>query len=234
MVFLSFNATVTPAEEIADEEDYDVGLDEDEEASLKLRAKWIVWQQLVATPGKTISYSDSTRQIACVETVEAFWQTWARLPQPSELIQRRMVVKDSPDGSGYHYVDAIMLFRDGVQPQWEDPANAEGGHFQFHFKATAAPGQVDEHWNNLVLGIIGSTIEPADMITGARLVDKLQGARAGNLRLEVWFNSMRDQKAVALLQRNVERCVATRTLEGRIGGAPMKAEVKAHMISRHQ
>ena len=40
----------------------------------------------------------------------------------------------------------------------------------------AAPRrQVDEYWNNLVLGMIGATIEPANMITGLRLVDKLSG-----------------------------------------------------------
>eukprot|EP00929_Paragymnodinium_shiwhaense_P016398 TRINITY_DN124710_c0_g1_i1.p1 TRINITY_DN124710_c0_g1~~TRINITY_DN124710_c0_g1_i1.p1 ORF type:complete len:236 (-),score=61.65 TRINITY_DN124710_c0_g1_i1:53-760(-) len=235
MVFLSFNASVTPAEEIADEDydDHDSG-DPAEEPPLPLRAKWIVWQQLMAMPGKAVAYGDSTRQIACVDTVESFWQTWSRLPQPSQLLQRRMAVKESADTGGYHYVDAMMLFREGIQPQWEDPANAEGGHFQFHFKATAAPGQVDEHWNNLVLGVIGSTIEPADMITGVRLVDKLQGRRDGNLRIEVWFSNMRDNKNVSFLQRNVERCVATRTLEGRIAGAPMKAEVKTHTLNWHQ
>ena len=33
-------------------------------------------------------------------------------------------------------------------------------------KPNIGGGQVDEYWNNLVLGMIGATIEPANMITG--------------------------------------------------------------------
>merc|ERR1712137_1154147 len=117
-------------------------------------------QQLMASSGKVVHYSEATREIGSCDTAESFWQMWARLPQPSELLQNRMVLH--ADG-GCHIVDALMIFRDGVQPQWEDAANAQGGHFQFHFKATTPPGQLDEHWNNLVLGLIGATIEPVDM-----------------------------------------------------------------------
>merc|ERR1712007_152974 len=144
---------------------------------------------------------------------------------------------------GSHVVDALMIFRDGVTPQWEDAVNAEGGHFQFHFKANTTPGQLDEHWNNLVLGVVGATIEPIDMITGLRLVDKLTGRGGGMLRMEVWFRNINDRKAVTLLkqneavqllQQNVERCIATRTLEGRVIAALPRVEVKNHMMTRHQ
>merc|ERR1711974_360423 len=66
-------------------------------------------------------------------------------------------------------------------------------------------------WNNLVLGMIGATIEPANMITGIRLVDKLSGPRAANvIRLEIWFTNFDDTGAVQQLRRNVEKCMATR------------------------
>merc|ERR1711974_52389 len=95
-------------------------------------------------------------------------------------------------------------------------------------------GPLDEYWNNLVLGVIGATIEPVGMITGVRLVDKLAGSRgSGNIRIEVWFNELRDTSAVQQLLRSVERCMATRTLEGRLGTVP-KAETKVHKMTRHQ
>eukprot|EP00928_Gymnodinium_smaydae_P070311 TRINITY_DN54172_c0_g1_i1.p1 TRINITY_DN54172_c0_g1~~TRINITY_DN54172_c0_g1_i1.p1 ORF type:complete len:258 (-),score=66.75 TRINITY_DN54172_c0_g1_i1:64-777(-) len=237
MVFLSFNSAITRPEDIADD---DEALDtEDTSEELPLRFKWVIWQQLMSSQGKAVQYHEATRPIAECDSVEGFWRLWARLPQPSELLQNRMesVVGDRPLA-----VDALMIFRDGVRPQWEDKENSEGGHFQFHLKATTSPGQLDEHWNNLVLGVVGATIEPADMITGLRLVDKLSagsgGGRGaggvGNLRLEVWFNDVRDQQAVHLLQENVERCIGTRTLEGRVYGAPPRAELKNHRMTRHQ
>lgn len=231
MVFLSFNPAISHPEENTDENDEETVGDGEVVGNLPLRCRWVVWEQLMASGGKTIQYSESTRQIAACETVDAFWKAWGRLPQPSELISNRMVHNNA---DGFLIVDALMVFRDGITPQWEDEANADGGHFQFQFKASLSGGQIDEYWNNLVLGVVGATIEPSDMITGVRLVDKLSGSRgSGHLRMEVWFSNFKDTKAVQLLQRNVERCIATRTLEGRIGTVP-KAEVKNHKLTRHQ
>lgn len=74
---------------------------------------------------------------------------------------------------------------------WEDTLNANGGHFEARYPLTRdddAQAKVDEHWNNLVLGIIGATIDPVGMITGVRLVDKLRTNRGGGfLRIEIWF-----------------------------------------------
>merc|ERR1711972_108995 len=230
--FLSFAATSSQHDELVDEDD---GFDELEGqsvlGSLPLRDKWVVWEQLMTGSGKTLPYSESTRQIATCETVEEFWKTWAQVSQPSELLSNRMVLNVT---DGFHIVDALMIFRDGVAPQWEDKANADGGHFQFQLKPSLGGGQLDEYWNNLVLGVIGATIEPVGMITGVRLVDKLASTRgAGNLRVEVWLSQLRGAAAVQLLQHNVERCMATKTLEGRIGPVP-KAEMKVHKMTRHQ
>mmetsp|Transcript_30 Transcript_30/g.39 ORF Transcript_30/g.39 Transcript_30/m.39 type:complete len:230 (+) Transcript_30:70-759(+) len=229
MVFLSFNSAITAPEEVVDEQD-----DNDQAelpSHLPLRYRWIMWEQIQGSGGKTIQYSESVRQIASCDTVEAFWKTWVQLPQPSELLSQRMVLNVS---DGFHIIDALMVFRDGITPQWEDEANADGGHLQFSFKASTGGGQIDEYWNNLVLGVIGGTIEPADMITGLRLVDKLSGGRgAGMLRMEVWFSGHPSSKDAQQLQFNVERCIATRTLEGRIGPVP-KLEVKNHKLTRHQ
>merc|ERR1719337_533800 len=80
------------------------------------------------------------------------------MPQPSELLEQKRMVREQHDG--LHVIDAIMIFRDGIRPEWEDPANSSGGHFQFQLKPAIGGGSIDEYWNNLVLGLIGCTIEP--------------------------------------------------------------------------
>nr|AMA65229.1 eIF4E-1c [Amphidinium carterae] len=244
MVYLSFNQFITAAEDLPGDSE---NAGEASGETLPLRHTWVVWQQLMASSGsKSITYSESTRQLATCDTVESFWSTWAQLPQPSELLTNRMVLS-SGDGIGFHIVDAVMLFREGVTPQWEDPTNADGGHLQFQFKASIGGGRIDEYWNNVVLAVIGATLEPNEFITGVRLVDKLsagaassagqnqRGDRGGNstghIRIEIWHSAC-DHKDVQALLSSAEQCIATRTLEGRTGGAPPKAEVKAH--KRHQ
>jgi len=192
---------------------------------LPLRYTWSIWEQIMQSNEKAAAYSDATHKVAAFSSVQEFWKLWNHMPQPSELLEQKRMVREQPDG--LHVIDAIMIFRDSIRPEWEDKMNANGGHFQFQLKPNIGGGQVDEYWNNLVLGMIGATIEPANMITGIRLVDKLSGPRAANvIRLEVWFSSMDDSAAVQTLKKNLEKCMATR-LDGTVGSAP-KSDTKSH------
>merc|ERR1712113_763149 len=144
--------------------------DEDSEDMLKkdlpLRYKWCIWEQIMqSSDGKNASYTDATHMVSSFSAVQEFWKLWNHMPQPSELLEQKRMVREQPDG--LHVIDAIMLFRDNIRPEWEDKMNATGGHFQFQLKPNVGGGQVDEYWNNLVLGMIGATIEPANMITGS-------------------------------------------------------------------
>merc|ERR1719433_2530614 len=156
---------------------------------------------------KAAHYSDNTHRVAAFSTVKEFWKYWNHLPQPSELLDGKKFVREA--GSQQSVVDALMVFRDGIKPEWEDPMNASGGHFQFQLKPALQGGQIDEYWNNIILGMIGGTIEPAKMITGVRLVDKTQ-QRQASIRIEVWFSNFDDTDKVDQLQRNLEKCMTTR------------------------
>nr|AMA65227.1 eIF4E-1a [Amphidinium carterae] len=193
---------------------------------LPLRYNWSIWEQIMQSSDKAnAQYSDATHKVASFSTVQEFWKLWNHMPQPSELLEQKRMVREQPDG--LHVIDAIMIFRENIRPEWEDKWNATGGHFQFQLKPTVGGGQVDEYWNNLVLGMIGATIEPAGMITGVRLVDKLSGPRAANvIRIEVWFSNYDDTQAVNTLKKNIEKCMATH-LDGSVGTAP-KNDTKAH------
>merc|ERR1711933_579496 len=99
-------------------------------------------------------------------------------------------------GDGLHVIDAIMIFRDNVRPEWEDKLNATGGHFQFQLKPNIGGGQVDEYWNNLVLGMIGATIEPVNLApTGSHGVFELQ--REFQFQFEVHNGQFRGERGDA-------------------------------------
>mmetsp|Transcript_96949 Transcript_96949/g.313035 ORF Transcript_96949/g.313035 Transcript_96949/m.313035 type:complete len:232 (+) Transcript_96949:90-785(+) len=227
MAYLSFNENFNSNLKFTTEDS-----EESEEMlkkDLPLRYTWSIWEQIMqSSDGKTAQYSDATHKVSSFSSVQEFWKLWNHMPQPSELLEQKRMVREQPDG--LHVIDAIMIFRDNIRPEWEDKMNAQGGHFQFQLKPNIGGGQIDEYWNNLILGMIGATIEPANMITGARLVDKLSGPRAANvIRLEVWFSNYDDTQAVNTLRRNVEKCMATR-LDGTQGQAP-KGETKSHHTS---
>mmetsp|Transcript_12203 Transcript_12203/g.28452 ORF Transcript_12203/g.28452 Transcript_12203/m.28452 type:complete len:231 (+) Transcript_12203:98-790(+) len=224
MAFLSFNESFNSNLKFMTDnsEENDEMLKKD----LPLRFKWSIWEQIMQSSDKAnAAYSDATHMVASFTTVQEFWKLWNHMPQPSELLEQKRMVREQPDG--LHVIDAIMIFRENIRPEWEDKMNATGGHFQFQLKPGIGGGQVDEYWNNLVLGMIGATIEPAGMVTGVRLVDKLSGPRAANvIRIEVWFSNYDDTQAVNTLRKNIEKCMATH-LDGSQGQIP-KCDTKAH------
>jgi len=222
MAYISFNEKV-----ISDLKfDIEDGTLEELKKEQPLRYKWTIWEQIMQD-AKASQYSDATHKVSSFSTVLDFWRIWDLLPQPSLLLEQKWVRKHD---DGERIIDALMIFRDGVRPEWEDEKNAKGGHFQYSLKPNIPPGQIDEFWNNLVLGLVGSTIEPANMLMGVRLVDKLSGPRAANsIRIEVWFTNYEDSRSVNLLKKNVERCMNT-SLDGslRKNNALPSGEQKSH------
>merc|ERR1712113_1150597 len=111
-----------------------------------------------------------------------------------------------------HSIDAIMIFRDGISPEWEDPANANGGHFQIQLKPQTAAGQIDEYWNNLVLALVGESFDCSSMITGVRLVDKLSGKGkvTDAIRVELWYHSKATKSDVEAMKKSMDKILTTK------------------------
>ncbi|CCV00172.1 unnamed protein product [Malassezia sympodialis ATCC 42132] len=67
------------------------------------------------------------------------------------------------------------LFKQGIKPMWEDPANANGGRWVITLRDrgqsagshAAHEALVDRTWMWLVLALIGDTLDDNDLVTGA-------------------------------------------------------------------
>eukprot|EP00928_Gymnodinium_smaydae_P063047 TRINITY_DN46745_c0_g1_i1.p1 TRINITY_DN46745_c0_g1~~TRINITY_DN46745_c0_g1_i1.p1 ORF type:complete len:232 (-),score=42.31 TRINITY_DN46745_c0_g1_i1:212-907(-) len=171
---------------------------------MPLKSVWAMWEQ-VATGGY------ATRKVVTFSTAQEFWSVWSGIPQPSELLDSKRLTREQANQPPAA-IDAIMIFRDGISPEWEDAANMQGGHFQIQLKPTSGPGQIDEYWNNLVLGVIGEALDSSASVTGVRLVDKLSGKGkvTDAIRLEMWYHSSTTNHEVAQLKRSMEKCLTTR------------------------
>jgi translation initiation factor 4E len=207
--FFSLNPKITPQKAKALSPPLSAAaLEEVKKTNPKLSATWTIWEQLVVDKTKMGSYGDATRQLVNFDTAKDFWACWNHLPQPSELLDGKKFTREK-DGQKI-VVDSLMIFRKGIQPEWEDPANKQGGHFEIKLKPALGAGVMDELWNNIVLGMVTGAIEPAEMLNGVRLVDKLK-APMPMVRIEVWFNDMDadDTGRLYKLRGSFERCMRT-------------------------
>jgi translation initiation factor 4E len=87
------------------------------------------------------------KQIASFQTVEHFWRIYDHLVRPNEF-------KNTTD---YH------LFKDGIKPTWEDPANKQGGKWMVRLKK----GISSRYWEDIVFAIIGEQFDVGHEICGA-------------------------------------------------------------------
>lgn len=132
-------------------------------------------------------------------TVEDFWRYFNHIPKPSEVFTdesgcEKRVEPVTPEGDGSSgggkVVKEFSLFKKGIEPEWEDPNNQIGGEW-FCRQQPMESAQLDMYWQNLVLGVIGNTIESSSLserfINGVRVVDK--GRNFPLFRFELWIRT---------------------------------------------
>jgi translation initiation factor 4E len=100
------------------------------------------------------------------------------------------------DGKAKKYIEGRLIksfavFKKGINPTWEDPANANGS--ELVASSAFLPDIFDAFWENLVLGLIGESIDDADQICGCRVVDQTRKNNAKpTYKIELWLRTTED------------------------------------------
>lgn len=208
---------------------------------LPLADDWCIWEQVPKSADGNKStnqngYQDATREVAGFNTIQQFWKLMTGLPQPSCLVESKRMVRVSKDKDGkevQNHIEAVMIFKKGIKPEWEDPKNAQGGHFQYHIKSQTPGGLIDQYWNYLTISVVGNMINSGEHITGLRLVDKTVGGSRNlqGVRIEVWFDCDQSndagKKIVKNLQTSIEEHMNQR-VDGMKNQNTPPCQVKSH------
>lgn len=177
-----------------------------------LQHAWTAWVHKKG--GSTAGdYGSAMSKVTTFNTAEGFWRFMNFTPCPSELFATDITIpKFSKD------IEGISLFKSGVRPEWEDPKNLNGG--ELFLRKTLTASQLDQIWEDVCLGAVGETIDPTDVITGVRIVDKFSKGKVV-YRLEVWFevNQENDPQMVETIKENLIQAM---------GNLHNKVEYKAH------
>lgn len=79
-----------------------------------------------------------------------------------------------------------MLFKKGIEPIWEDPANASGGILNIQIEDLEDEASIDLIWKNLTFALIGNTFPYSEHVNGFRFLDRLKKFKL--IKLEVWLD----------------------------------------------
>eukprot|EP00033_Pygsuia_biforma_P000596 GCRY01000705.1.p1 GENE.GCRY01000705.1~~GCRY01000705.1.p1 ORF type:complete len:209 (-),score=24.07 GCRY01000705.1:273-899(-) len=124
---------------------------------------WTFWFEKGETSGGS-DYSEKQLKICDIRTVKGFWEVFNHLPIASRLAEK----------SSFH------LMKTGVNPLWEDPANAEGGSYIIRVHKS----DVDYVWRELLLAVIGEQLDEVpegDTVNGITV-----GMRPNDCVFQLW------------------------------------------------
>jgi translation initiation factor 4E len=151
-----------------------------------LENEWSFWYdkrpaQSKRVRGEQDSYESNLREIGNFGTVEDFWRYYNHMVKPSKI----------ETNSNYHF------FKKGIKPMWEDPHNAKGGKWVLTLKGDK--GLVDVIWENVVLAMVGETLDSEDEVCGA-----VFSKRKGGDRIAVWNRNRENELAIMNIGRQLK------------------------------
>jgi hypothetical protein len=153
-----------------------------------LQNQWTVWEHVGSkSKGKTAyaNYDDNMNELLSFSSVEDFWRWYNNYPKPSALFydgrsKKLLTRQGDPQGK---CIEALSIFKRGIEPKWEDPANKHGA--EWCVRRISSGAVLDGYWENLLLGMVGETMDNGDEICGLRVVDKSKSRR--DFRIELWL-----------------------------------------------
>ncbi|QSL64933.1 hypothetical protein MERGE_002237 [Pneumocystis wakefieldiae] len=100
-----------------------------------LKYSYTFWYMNRTFGSKIKDYESSLKKLITFSSVEEFWSIYAYLKRPDTL----PVISD------------LHLFREGIRPIFEDPANKDGGKWTLSLRK----GIAVRYWEQLVMAIVG-------------------------------------------------------------------------------
>ncbi|XP_054652232.1 eukaryotic translation initiation factor 4eb isoform X1 [Dunckerocampus dactyliophorus] len=140
---------------------------------LPLQNRWSLW---FFKNDKSKTWQANLRLISKFDTVEDFWALYNHIQLSSNLM------------SGCDY----SLFKDGIEPMWEDERNKRGGRWLITLNKQQRRLDLDRFWLETLLCLVGEAFDDySDDVCGA-----VVNIRAKGDKIAVWTSDYDNRDAV--------------------------------------
>lgn len=157
----------------------------------QLTSEWCIWERYQTSfAQRKENYKQSNKIIFSFSTLQSLAELWNNTPYntPSKIFynpDNKKIRKIQLEDESEKVVECLMLFKKGIQPSWEDPANHFGGSLIVELELLKGQ-ELDLTWKNLIFGIVGHTFPLSEFVNGFRVLDRVK--KFGVVKLEVWIS----------------------------------------------
>lgn len=135
-----------------------------------LQNKWALWY---FKADKSKDWKDNLKLVISFDTVEDFWAVYNHIKPASQI------------SSGCDY----MLFKDGIEPMWEDTHNRAGGRWLVNLDKRDRRDILDQCWLETLMCLVGEGFDnSSDEVCGAVVQIRTKGDK-----IAIWTGNV--QKA---------------------------------------
>ncbi|XP_039341341.1 eukaryotic translation initiation factor 4E type 1B isoform X1 [Mauremys reevesii] len=143
-----------------------------------LQNRWALW---FFKNDKSKTWQANLRLVTKFSTAEDFWALYSHIQLASKLT------------SGCDY----SLFKDGIEPMWEDNRNKRGGRWLITLAKQQRHTELDRFWLETLLCLIGETFGPySEDVCGAVI-----NIRAKGDKIAVWTREAENRDGVTHIGR---------------------------------
>ncbi|XP_058026180.1 eukaryotic translation initiation factor 4E type 1B [Ahaetulla prasina] len=143
-----------------------------------LQNRWALW---FFKNDKRKTWQDNLRLVTKFDTVEDFWALYSHIQLASKLT------------SGCDY----SLFKDGIEPMWEDNWNKHGGRWLITLAKQQRRTELDRFWLETLLCLIGEMFcDYSDDVCGAVI-----NIRAKGDKIAIWTREAENRDGVIHIGR---------------------------------
>ncbi|MBN3320617.1 IF4EB factor, partial [Atractosteus spatula] len=143
-----------------------------------LENRWALW---FYKNDKSKTWQENLRLITKFDTVEDFWALYNNIKVASKL------------SSGCDY----SVFKDGIEPMWEDRSNKCGGRWLITLSKQQRHTELDRFWLDTLLCIIGEGFD----VYSADVCGAVINVRAKGDKIAIWTTNAENREAVTCIGR---------------------------------
>ncbi|KAL8618285.1 hypothetical protein ACOMHN_061130 [Nucella lapillus] len=176
------SSAVNPPEAISDSEVNGHEDETSEEAQLypekwikhPLKNAWVLWYY---KNDRNREWVDNNKVVETVSFAEDFWSLYHGIVKANKL------------NAGCDY----SLFKEGIQPMWEDPANKSGGRWLINIHKNQRQTDLETAWLEMLLCLIGEAFD--DHGFGEEVCGAVVNIRTKGDKLALWTRDYNNQEA---------------------------------------